>query len=261
MAFNRILELIPLYTGHFLLKSDAHGIQSPFVFEFYTEVVQWRNKVSDPLKDLVNELRQNREKINAGGFGASSHNLIKPTTIADIAGRAISPFKISYLLARIARYFKIETIAELGTSLGINALRLSELLPNARIVSFEGNTELISFASKLLDRYEARNVTIIEGNIDATLPEYLRCGNSPELIYIDANHTSEALLRYTRSFLEYSDREMILVIDDIRWSKDMYQGWRNMVQMKEVGISLDLGRIGIVFVRPYINKEHHILNF
>jgi hypothetical protein len=261
LAVHRLLELIPLYAGHFLMKSDAHGIQSPFVFEFYTEVVQWRNRVADPLKDLLDKLRQNTQLIDAGGYGASDTVNQKPGSIADIAKKSISPFKISYLLTRIARYFRIDTIAELGTSLGVNALRLSELLPDSRIVSFEGNPSLISFANGLMEQYDARNVTLIEGNIDLTLPEYLRCGNSPQLIYIDANHTAEALLRYTRFFLDHGGREMIFVIDDIRWSKDMYKGWNTLIQMKPFGVSLDLGRIGIVFARPYINKEHHILSF
>lgn len=261
MTIHRLLDLIPLHTSHFLLKTDAHGIQSPFVFELYTEIVQWKNKVADPLSDLVLELRKNKQIIEARGFGAANNENSTPTTIADIAKKAISPFKISYLLARFARYFQTETIVELGTSLGVNALRLSEMLPDSKIVSFEGNPTLVSFASGLMERYDARNVTLIEGNIDVTLPEYLRCGNYPQLIYIDANHTSEALLRYIRFFLEYGEREMIFVIDDIRWSKDMHKGWNTLIQMEQFGISLDLGRIGIVFARPYINKEHHILNF
>ena len=102
-------------------RVNAHGIHSPFVFEFYNEVIKKANAVDDcHLKTLRNELLQDNSEIHIVDLGAGSKknsaNIRKVSEIAKVSG--IKP-KYGKLLKRIVEHYKLENALELGTSLGL----------------------------------------------------------------------------------------------------------------------------------------------
>jgi hypothetical protein len=85
-------------------------------------------------------------------------------------------------------------------------------------------------------------------------------GKPLDLIFLDGNHRSEALLQYYRSLRPYIHEHTILVIDDIHWSKDMHDGWSQLTGLPEITQSVDCYHFGLLFFRTdFINKENHLI--
>ena len=55
---------------------------------------------------------------------------------------------------------------------------------------------------------------------------------------------------------------MIIILDDIRWSPDMYQAWQVLAKDPRWQISIDLNRMGLLIKNPDIlhHQEYLIIN-
>jgi len=56
----------------------------------------------------------------------------------------------------------------------------------------------------------------------------------------------------------FSDNGLI-VIDDIRWSTDMYRSWKKLLGHPSVTISLEFREIGVLFINSKHTRQHYIL--
>ncbi|MDQ4140835.1 MAG: SAM-dependent methyltransferase, partial [Bacteroidota bacterium] len=63
-------------------------------------------------------------------------------------------------------------------------------------------------------------------------------------------------LRYFDWCREKATESSIFVFDDIYWSKEMQQAWRQICAHPEVMISVDLFYLGLVFFRKNQPKQH-----
>ena len=55
--------------------------------------------------------------------------------------------------------------------------------------------------------------------------------------------------------------ETIVIIDDIRWSKDMLEYWKQFKEMERYHLTMDLFRMGIVMKRSHQQKEHFVIKY
>src|SRR5438128_108546 len=113
------------YLKYRLHAANAHDIHSPFVFDFFNNVIH----DATPFYgfDLIESLRSRHlldtRKINVTDFGTGNRN--RTERICDIAKKSLKPKKFGELLFRIVNKFNSGNILELGTSLGITTLYLS----------------------------------------------------------------------------------------------------------------------------------------
>jgi len=69
-------------------------------------------------------------------------------------------------------------------------------------------------------------------------------------------------MNYFKQALEKKNVNSIFVFDDIYWSEEMQQAWKEICAHNEVTLSLDLFYFGIVFFRTENKeKEHFVLKF
>jgi len=260
---HKLLERIPLYLNYFLLKVDEHSLQAPYAFSFYTGII--KNKNFTPIEKIENErlkLLKSQGEIAYQTFGIPSKlSKTSRSKISKIARSGISSLKKSLLLASIISELKPKTILELGTSLGINTCYLAETLAEGDIFTFEGNKDLIMYATDLFDKLNYQNIKLIEGNIDQTLTSVISKVSSIDLVFIDANHHSKSVLKYFDLLVGKAHSDSVFVFDDIRWSKDMYQAWLKIIQSADVSCSFDLGDIGIVTFEKNLSKQNYIADF
>ena len=127
-----------------------------------------------------------------------------------------------------------------------------------KVYSLEGNGVLVEKAKDLLHRLDIENVQILEGNIDSELPTLLDKVESIDLVIIDANHTRKALCYYFQLLISKMGTHGIMFIDDIRWSRDMYGGWQELLQRSEVTLSMEFLNFGLLFFEKGIQKQHYI---
>lgn len=252
---------IKTYLNYWLDAVDEHSLHSPFLFDFYTQVIQ-RETLDDPLfESLRKKLSNDHREILVEDFGAGSKHIKNNNRkISDIASISLSSAKYSSLYLRIADYAKAKTILELGTSLGINTLYLSKK-PESRVYTFEGSASIAEIASISFEFGDAKNIELITGNLDSTLYSNLSRIPKIDLAFMDANHQYIPSMRYFELLLSRAHHKSIFILDDIHDTPEMERVWREIKKHPLIYTSADLFRCGILFFDPSLTKQHVVLRF
>ncbi|GAB4342402.1 MAG: class I SAM-dependent methyltransferase [Flammeovirgaceae bacterium] len=252
------------FIRHWWLAKDEHSIHSPFVFDFYTKIVQSQKwfYIFDEIEDLRNQLLQNNNKLELIDFGAGSqHSKSNIKTISQIAQYSISSPKVSRFLFRLIDELKPKIIFELGTCLGINTIYMASAFHQSKITTFEGSPSLCTIARQNFSKFPIPTINLVEGNINETLKNQLSQHQNIDLVFFDANHRYKPTIKYFNECLEKVHEDSIFIFDDIYWSKEMTKAWKEIQNHPSVRITIDLFQIGLVFFRKKQAKEHFYLKF
>lgn len=245
----------------YLIRSNkkGHGIHSPFVYQFVKEVVDNKDKyyLFEDIESLRAKLLLTDLEIEVTDLGAGSKfQKSSKRKISKIAETALKPKKQAELLFKIAKYFKIKNAIELGTSLGISSLYLSQYSKDCQLISVEGCPNIAKVAQLNFEKLKANNITSIVGAFDEELPKIFHQNKAFDLIYFDGNHTKEATLNYFEICLKHIHNDSIFIFDDIYWSQDMLSAWNTIKANQNVKVTIDLFHFGLVFFRKEQPKEN-----
>jgi predicted O-methyltransferase YrrM len=237
-------------------NTGGFGVHSPYVYNFIQYAI--REKYSYYIFDEIEKerkiLQKNKKTIRVTDFGTGNN---RTRQIAEIASKSLKNKKQAQFLFRIIRYLNCRHVVELGTSLGITTLYLATGNKNISCTTFEGCPETAELARQIFQKKKAKNISLIEGNINETLDIQLKKISSPDFIFIDANHQGSSLIEYFETCLNYSTTKTIIVVDDIYWSADMEKAWKTIEENPRVTTTLDLFHLGIVFLNPDLTKKHY----
>ena len=260
-------QLAVKYLTYWITASNGkgHGMHSPFVFEFITQVLNDKSVYSEYAKveALRARLLKDDTVLNVEDFGAgSSKSKTNQRTISSIAKNAAKSKKLGQLLFRIVKHYQPSTILELGTSLGITSSYLSLAKPDARVITMEGSGEIAGIAEKNFKALALKNIEIKEGNFDETLLSIICSLSTIDFAFIDGNHRREPTERYFQQLLSRTTNDSILIFDDIHWSREMDDVWDTIKKHEAVRCTIDLFFIGIVlFRKEFKEKQHFIIRF
>lgn len=260
-TMNRF-RLLYKYLVHFFSARNTrgYGVHSPFIFHFTKFILNDRSTYYSfqKIESLRGEMKMDKRIINVQDFGTGFDRQRK---VSDIANKSLKSEKYGQLLFRIVNYFKSKNILELGTSLGITTLYLASSSTNTKCVSMEGCAQIARIASENFNKLNLKNIEILVGNIDDSLPQFLNDCEKLDLIFFDANHRSEAVLNYFELCLGKVDDNSIVIFDDIYWSADMEKAWKIIKNHPKVKSTIDLFQIGIVFFNQDLNKKHYKMRY
>ncbi len=252
------------YLLYYLKALDEHSLHSPLVFDLYTNVIN--SSLFDQRYNLIEkkraELLMDQTMLSITDFGAgSSQKRKKQRKVSSIAKKSIAPPKKSQLLHRLINYYQPKNIIELGTCLGINTLYLA-LNENSNVFTFDGCKNSIALARNTWQGFDfAKKIKVVEGNINQTLPGLLAGEVEPDFVFMDANHTYEATIKYFDLLSAKAHNNSIIVIDDIHWSSDMQKAWQEIKMKDKVFLSIDMFQLGIVLFKPLYLKQHYMLEY
>lgn len=259
-------QLLKKFLHYYLTASNGkgHGVHSPFVFDFIIQVLRDRKKYDcyDAIEKVRAELRDDKHVIEVEDFGAGSAVMpLRNRAVSDIAASSLKSKKFGQLLYRMGRYYQQGTIVELGTSLGITSAYLA-VSGDAEVYTLEGSKNIAAIAQDNLNRLEIKNVEIIVGNFDDTLPALLLRTKQVGLAFVDGNHRRVPTLEYFSRLLEKAGDASVFVFDDIHWSEEMEEAWKEICEHPEVTLTIDLFFIGIVFFKKEFKaKQHFVIRF
>ena len=237
---------------------DEHSLHSPFLFDFYNGIIKAKTGPLHEAEKLREQLLKDQRRIFVNDLGSGKSG--DGRTVSSIAKSSLSTTKFSSLYSRIITRYNHGVVIELGTSLGINTLYLASS-GKVSVTTFEGASEIARIAELTFEFAGAKNIQLVEGNIDLTLPSHLQSIRKLDFAFIDANHTYDATLRYFSLFAGKLHEKSVIVIDDIHHSSEMEKAWNEIRSGKLVYGSIDLYRCGILFFDPSLNKQHAILQF
>ncbi len=243
-------------------SKNEHGVHSPFVFDlvtkcFYDKTIYPEYSV---LKKYRKSLLENINFIEVIDFGVGSRVFkSNKRQISKIAKTAGISSKRAQLLFRIVRYFQPIQILEIGTSLGLATSALSLGIQNSKIISLEGCPNTISQCQLQLQKFNIKNVDLIETEFSNYLKSVKLQSAICNLIYFDGNHSLQATLDYLELLLPTITNDSVWIFDDIHWSSDMEQAWKNIKNHPKVKVTIDTFQWGIVFFRAEQEKEHFVI--
>ncbi len=255
-------QLALKYFQYYFTASNGkgHGVHSPFVFEFITKVMNDKRNfyAYDKIEDLRNDLLLDKRVLTIEDFGAGSTvSKSNERKVKNIARSAVKPKKFGQLMFRMVDFYHLNTIVELGTSLGITTSYLASGNALGKVYTFEGANQVANIARENFIDLELTNIELIEGNFDETLPNQLERIETIDLAFVDGNHRKQPTIQYFEKLLEKANKQSIFIFDDIHWSEEMEQAWEYIKQHSSVTLTIDLFFIGIVFFRNEQKVQQH----
>lgn len=260
-------RLAAKYIRYYITASNGkgHGIHSPFVFNFITQVLNDKRvfPAYDAIEKRRHKLLADNRPVEITDFGAgSTAGNNKQKTVASITKNAAKSKKLGQLLFRIAGYYKPATIIELGTSLGLSAAYLAMGNRAAQVITCEGAPAIASLANDNFSLLQINNAAVTVGNFNDTLPVVLSKQMAVDLAFIDGNHRKEPTLRYFEALLQKVNKTGILIFDDIHWSREMEDAWQTIKEHPGSMLTIDLFFLGLVFFDPGFKvKQHFVIRF
>lgn len=257
--------LIQEYFRYLLQAKTAHGVHSPFVFDFIQTVLKDDRHfyAFDQISEFRKKVLNDKQVLNVEDFGAGSlKGSYKQRVVSDIARNAGRNEKFGKLLFRIVNKYGCKKIIELGTSMGLGTSYLALANTLSEVITLEGSKEIAAKAGQHFSELKLNNVKQVVGNFDDTYTTVLRDYKPVDLVFIDGNHRKEPTLDYFKQSLDAIHNDSILIFDDIHWSKGMREAWDEIAQDSRVRLSLDLFYFGIVFFKKeFKEKQHFVLRF
>jgi predicted O-methyltransferase YrrM len=243
---------------------NGHGIHSPFIFSLVSEV--FRNKIDPAVVLKIESIRKmnlsGSRVISVTDLGAGSAKMKNSLRkVSDIVKYSSVPLKYGKLLYRLAERFGSRDIIELGTSAGISTMYLAAANPGTIVHSIEGCPATAGMARENFNRAGISNIDLLTGSFDDLLPGLTDGRISPGLVFIDGNHRKEPTIRYFNTLADISAGSTVVIIDDIHSGDEMEEAWSVIKDHNRVSVTVDIFRMGLVFFREGISRQHYIIRY
>jgi len=250
------------YIVYLLKAKGAQGIHSPFVFELYNKVIKESENYYEfsAIEHLRKRLLHSGELVEVTDLGAGKQGVHK-RKVKSIIRRSAIPPKQGRLLFRLVNFLQPRNMVEMGTSLGISTLYQYKACPEAEMITMEGSPGTAAFAEINFRILKADGIKRVIGDFAETLPEVVKNLSYIDYVFFDGNHRKEATLEYFRNFLPLASPDCVFIFDDIRWSKEMSEAWKEIIKEPKATVTIDLFSFGLVFFNSTQVKQHFILKY
>lgn len=260
-SFASLLIFIMKYV-YYLVSArhfKGYGLHSPFIFQLYKKVISKReDEVLKGIKKFRKYLKRSETPVSCeNDAGAGSKYGLKQTSIKlnKLVRNSSVPHKYGKILYYLVNKLKPVNILEMGTSVGISTLYLSQAFEKTRVWTIEGCQDKLDIARDNFQTLGIKNVYLYNGLFDEQLPKVLHHMPSVDMVFIDGDHKMENTLDYFELILDFIHNDTIVVIDDIHWSSGMESAWDEIRFDENVRVSVDLFRMGILFFKKELSPE------
>jgi len=188
------------------------------------------------------------------GAGCPKEGRISNVEVGYLARRASSDLRKGYWLSASAAERSRAGIGqqpvkilELGTCLGSGAAQLLQgCNGRAQYFGLEGSPALAHKTEMRLKRqFQQAEISLRVGPFSQTLGPALDEVGRFDLVFLDGHHSGRALLAQWKSIRPHLAEEALVVVDDIRWSQDMFAAWNELAMDRGVE-TLDVFRMGLL---------------
>ncbi len=255
-----------VYFNYITKRRSIQYIHSPFLFTLMQEVFddsrdKWPRFFST-IEDQRKKLMVNDQKIEFEDFGAGADKVegVQRVSINTIAKRSLKQAKYARFLYRLAKYTHSKNIVELGTSLGITTSYLASV-EGSNIYTVEADKNIQKIANQNWDQLSQANIFSYSFDLNEKWSLLSSETDLIDLLFIDANHRKEAMMRYYFQALPYIHQRSVVVFDDIYWSEETQQAWEILKGREEVTLSFDIFQMGVLFFDKNLSKEDFTLKY
>ncbi|MFT6718278.1 MAG: hypothetical protein ACJAY8_000671 [Sphingobacteriales bacterium] len=230
----------------FTAKRGGHGVHSPLVYKWQEHFKQSKAAIfpyvfSDQELDI---------EVPPSSFGAGSKKAQNQTLKNYFARIAWDRNQLGLLHSFLAAVPGSWKVLELGTGGGSCAFQLDKHPQVDSLTTVDADDRFWD----IIQAKFSKKTTFVKSLFQPYLEK--EAGHF-SLIILDGDHVGERVLQYLDLILQQSkDRPVWLVLDDIRWTKDMFTAWESIINRPQISLSVDAGRVGYLYLGPRKQKEH-----
>lgn len=233
------------YLSYVFQSTNRHGIHSPFVYSFADLILYKPNKPIESIEYQRTQMIQSKSDF----FGKSLSQFTDEYTLNS---------KYTSLLYRISQSYKFNRIREWGLSNGIetNYILYPLLVELKMPISYEYRFKSKNQVKKLTNENLVNNYSSEVNSIDwsamaeGTSLEFINLTESPDEVW-------SAIDELKTTPLDNS----VIIITNIRHTDEHYITWRQICNMEEFTVSIELFRLGILYFRRGQVKEHFSIRY
>ena len=255
------------HSGNHISCSIQHSIRAALKHTLTSEEKEWVDKI----EHLRTEMNSSTRQITRTDYGARNQdsNLkldemragVEVTdTLGHISQVASKPSFWCLLLFKLIRTIQPDSCIEMGTAVGLSAAYQAAALTlngHGSLVSMDGAASLADIARNNFQQLDLESVKIVVGNFQDTLADVLTARRPVDFVFIDGHHDEHATLAYFEQLFPFLSETALLVFDDIMWSVGMKNAWDTISNDSRVGISVDLGEVGLCVIDDSITRYRH----
>lgn len=232
--------------------SWIHGAENSSIAQHVREpVTKCPTPMLMPVIELLAAMTQRRGRFPIwSGYGTSdvkSDDRQRAPNDVRIANR------IGVFLAHLARQVRPRLVVEIGTAFGVSGMYWVSALEETgagEFVTFEPNVAWRQIAEQNIGAISSR-ARLIAGTFEDGIPAAGIAAGSIDILSIDAIHTPEAVAGQLRIAEPLLSEKAIVLVDDIRFSREMYEYWRVVSGTPGVESSLEIeSRVGAITGYP-----------
>lgn len=186
--------------------------------------------------------------------GRSQGAQVKQSAVADHARTGVAPGG-GTLLRRIVSGIGARRVLELGTNTGFSGCYITTATSRPELVTIEYSAELCQLARQNIGRF-SQTVTIMNTLFDNAIDELRKKGERFDCAFIDGQHERRATVHYAERVAPLMSPKGVLVFDDIYWSDDMNQAWKEICMSPHYDLTIDLGWKGVAMLAGGSPKRH-----
>jgi predicted O-methyltransferase YrrM len=162
------------------------------------------------------------------------------------------------LLFRLVNFFKCRNVLQIGSSTGVMSLYLALPLRNScECYVLEERPGLQESVRDFAKIHSLKNLHFQEGAYQENLNRLKTQFASFDFIFINARGDVEK----TRDALGWIETficpDTVMVIDNIRQDEAMKSVWQEIKNRPDVGLTIDLFSLGLVFFNPRLHRQHY----
>lgn len=163
--------------------------------------------------------------------------------LSKLARKTASSTRFNQMLPHLCQWLRVNCALETGTSLGLSAYALAQAPTVKKVITLEGAPTIAQKAGNLLQNQKA--ISVHTGMLREKFPELL-LQHQPQLIFLDADHRSSEVLFCLQQIAQHATQVQAVIIHDIYWSRDMYQGWGQIKKLYSQALPIDLYECGVL---------------
>lgn len=195
------------------------------------------------------EIRREVLESSNVAFEETAVNVQPSNTLGEHARRASTNPNWCGFLYALVRALRPPSCLEMGSGVGISAAYISAALHEngcGGLLTLEGNPQSARIARETLRVVGLeREAEVVCGRFQETLEGALSSLGSVGFVFIDGHKDGQAMLGYFRQVLPRLSNESVVLFDDIGWSHEMSQAWRDIVGSFDARFTIDLGEKGV----------------
>lgn len=148
------------------------------------------------------------------------------------------------LLKRIAQGYGAMRVLELGTNTGLSGSYFLAAHPQLKLTTIEGSADLCKIAQHNLAQVSS-NFRVMNALFDDAIDTLIAEGAQFDCVFIDGQHEKEATLHYAMRVAPLMAPNAIYIFDDIYWSDDMNDAWKELLFSKRYAAAVDFFAVGV----------------